>query len=180
VTGIHHFNTWRTQGKKTITSLGALSVLSLSLSLGVTGCVSAPSTEPTPTKEAFQLSRDVQLCFENATGGYVTISWQGVDSSTGQGDLPAGKQYCGVAEYPDATVIFQNGFKAYVKGSNLAVGYPSVTFVDVATKSSNYHIYAQAYYAIDETVNSDVEGHQFSVTRGEDTDYINFYITVLE
>jgi hypothetical protein len=156
----------------------------LGLALSLVGCASTvQSTSPEPSetpKQAFQVSRDVHVCIDNASGSAVKIAWQGVDSSTGEGTLRAGTTYCGLAAHPDASVTFSDGTVSYVKGSNFAVGYPSITFVDVPTKTSNYTIYAQAYYSTGETVVSDVQGHHFSVTRAEDSDWINFNMTILD
>lgn len=151
-------------------SLAALALASLAL----TGCAT-PQPQPTETPEAHGILRDNELCFINDSNLAVTITWQDkIDGFDGQGELAPGKKFCGQGVGASAYVKFFSGFTTFVESQNVPLLEPHLLFESEDRKT----VYASAYYSVNETVNSNVEGRQFSATRLEDDEWINFEIHI--
>lgn len=152
--------------------------------LFVSGCATQPAQnlELSPTRSAGVFSKDTHVCFVNNSSEMPNLTWlsTGLDTYTGQGPMPQGQQGCAEGSAPQATVKFSDGFTTFVLASNVAIGYPEVGFRDKSTYQKGYKTFASSGYSIGETIGSDVEGHHFSVTRNEDSDFINFTIKILD
>jgi hypothetical protein len=158
--------------------------------LSLTAC--SPTAPSSPiTKEAGGLLRDLHVCFENSSSAVVSIEWtSGVSTNRGSGSLGPGQSFCGEGREPQAGVTFSDSFATNVVTENPLLRQPKVYFKEVVGHvfqlceeichdEMQFETYALATYAEGETVDSDVEGHHFSVTRNADNDWINFTITIL-
>jgi hypothetical protein len=124
------------------------------------------------------------VCFNNASATAATIEWlSDVNTNSGSGTLKVGQTLCGEGVVPSAIVTFPNSVPTKMGTGNPMVGYPGIFFDSVpepARPSVRGRTYTSANYAQGESVTSDVEGHQFSVTRNADDDWINFTVTILD
>jgi hypothetical protein len=165
------------------TSPLALSIVATLTALTLTGC-SAEATAPVaiPTKSAGLVTKDLSVCFSNNSTHDVTVNWDKAYSTStfqGTGVLSSGSTFCGEGSWPYVPVIFADGFKTWVDAANLPLHQPSIGFINQGPHGSEdtYAPYALESYGVGQTITNDVKGHAVAVTRGEDSDWINFTIT---
>lgn len=168
---------WR---RATVLALASVTLLSLTACAPGAPLNAASTTDSTTSavKEA-RLVRHVHVCFENTSSGKVSLTWtSGVSTTGGSGALDSGQQLCAEGPEPMATVTFSDSFATNVRAVNPLADYPWIFFKPNPTRAGID--YTSAQYAQGESVNSDVQGHHFSVTRKADDDWINFAITILD
>jgi hypothetical protein len=152
------------------------------------------STSSTPTKEAGVFTKNLQVCIDNNSGATVSLDWvSGVSTNGGSGTLEVGQSFCGEGPEPKVGLTFADAFATYVLAVNPAIGRPTVFFnslaehpieicgEDMCTKSSESDAtYASSGYAEGQSVGSNIEGHNVSVTRNANNDWVNFTVTILD
>jgi hypothetical protein len=183
--------------------LSAFTVSLLVAPLALTACSGAPQPtlvvkeiqENSAVKEAGLFTKDIAVCFTNTSGQSVTIVWtEGISTSDGEGTLDGGEKICGEGSAPHAVVTFMDGFQTEVTTSNPAFMKPDLGLYSMkpdeqaiqncnASYSYCYYErertnYSWSEYTQGETVNATAEGHAFSITRGNDTAWINFSLEI--
>lgn len=136
-------------------------------------------------------SRDVYVCIVNESSQKIFVEWSsttGVSSHEPSGAVDKLSQSCAEGPLVNADISFMDEFVTVLEAQNPVIGYPSVGFYSAEHFTHNVggeivitgNEYASASFSVGETVNSDVEGHQFSVTRTANNAWVNFTVTVKE
>ncbi|MEY2698850.1 MAG: hypothetical protein RL720_806 [Actinomycetota bacterium] len=175
----------------------------LAVTLSITACSSAPESEPkveaveeaAPAKEAGLFTKDIAVCFTNTSGQSVTIVWtEGISSSDGEGTLDGGEIICGEGGAPHAVITYMDGFQTEVTTSNPAFMKPDLGLYSMkpdeqaiqncnASYSYCYYErertnYSWSEYTQGQTVNATAEGRAITITRTDDTAWINFSLEI--
>ena len=175
----------------------------LAVTLSITSCSSAPEPQPivqdveqtAPVKEAGLFTKDIAVCFTNTSGQSVTIVWtEGISSSDGEGTLDGGEKICGEGGEPHAVVTYMDGFQVEVTTSNPAFMKPDLGLYSMkpdeqaiqncnASYSYCYYErertnYSWSEYTQGQTVDATAEGRAITITRPDDTAWINFSLEI--
>ena len=122
-----------------------------------------------PAKKADFLTKDVRVCYFNDSNENLTLTNFRYAESKPIGVLKPGKSACAQGSRVIAYMQYDDGYTFYTIAWNSEVLYPEVVF-----NRSNGTPMAEAYYSEGETINSEVNGRSWSVTRLDDSDYKEF------
>ena len=135
------------------------------------------ATAPTPTKEAYLFTKDVNLCIENKSRHDVTIAWTRiVNSHNGSGVLPDRQTYCGEGDGVQVNITFWDSFTTKASADNVSLTYPFVVFNSVDSSE----LYDSHMFASGESFTSYFKNHQLLITRHPNDDWIQFTITIVD
>lgn len=138
--------------------------------VGVIVAVIAPNLLTTqPSKEADFLTKDVRVCYFNESKENLTFTNFRYVATKPIGILKPGKSVCTLGSRVIAYMQYEDGYAFYTIAWNSEVLYPEVVF-----NRSNDTPIAESYYSEGETVDSEVNGRSWSVTRLDDSDYKEF------
>ena len=149
------------------------------------GVIPSPST----SKEAGIFSKDVQVCFTNTSGSDVTVSWDTVSTSSEEGTLTQGTQFCGEGTEPIAKLTFGDGTSFFVQGINPAIGAPEIAFNSTTQtykscdESGGACIeiprrYTYESFSEGESKTVTVRSHIYSIKRTANNAWVNFEIEI--
>ena len=126
-------------------------------------------TPDSPAKNADIFTKDVRVCYFNDSKENLTLTNFRYADSRPIGVIKPGNSVCTQGSRVITYMKYDDGYAFYTIAWNSEVLYPEVVF-----NRSNDTPMAEAYYSEGETVNSEVNGRSWSVTRLDDTDYKEF------
>jgi hypothetical protein len=126
--------------------------------------------EPAVEKEAGLLTKDVNVCYYNDSSEKIEFTNFRYTQGNPIGDLRPGKSLCISGERVIAYFTYKDGYASKTIAWNSEVLYPEVVFLTLNLGVET----ASSYFSEGETVDMVDEGHNWSVTRLDNSDFIEF------
>lgn len=146
---------------------------SIALVAVITGAVvffaAKPST-PEVSKEAGLITKDVNVCYFNDSSEKLNFTKFRYTDGNPVGVLRPGNSLCISGERVIANLTYSDGYETKTIAWNSEVLYPEVSFETITLGVPT----ASSYFSEGETVGMVDEGHNWSITRLDNTSFIEF------
>jgi hypothetical protein len=173
--------------------IGALLIAGFGLSACSAPTPTVAASDASSTKDAGLFTKDVFVCIENTSSSPVTVDWRtGVSSTSGSGQLAVGQKFCGEGGEPVARITFDSGFATDMMAGNPALTPPAISFLHkesyqkvICEDTGSCHLswtkdaYITQWYSIGDSLDNNVEGHNFIGTRMENNGWVNLTVKIV-